>query len=191
MDNGSNATLNVYPNVEAIAEFKVLTSNYGAQYGRNGSGTIEVETKSGGKTFHGSAFEYLRNDIFNARSWEQGRDRDRAWLVRAAAGARRRRGSGHAVAAPLPSGRSPLPQRSAEAAYLRSPQVGTFYLSAEPHGEPFIHEGSAVEPGQVIGLIEAMKLINEVEAEAGGMVQRVLVDDGQPVEYGQPLFELE
>jgi hypothetical protein len=74
MDNGSNATLNVYPNVEAIAEFKVLTSNYGAQYGRNGSGTIEVETKSGGKTFHGSAFEYLRNDIFNARSWEQGAD---------------------------------------------------------------------------------------------------------------------
>jgi hypothetical protein len=74
MDNGSNATLNVYPNVEAIAEFKVLTSNYGAQYGRNGSGTIEVETKSGGKSFHGSAFEYLRNDIFNARSWEQGAD---------------------------------------------------------------------------------------------------------------------
>jgi hypothetical protein len=74
MDNGSNATLNVYPNVEAIAEFKVLTSNYGAQYGRNGSGTIEVETKSGGKSFHGSAFEYLRNDLFNARDWEQGSD---------------------------------------------------------------------------------------------------------------------
>src|SRR5438067_13800093 len=53
MDNGSNATLNVYPNPEAIAEFKVLTSNYGAQYGRNGSGTVEVETKSGGTTFHG------------------------------------------------------------------------------------------------------------------------------------------
>jgi hypothetical protein len=72
MDNGSNATLNVYPNPEAIAEFKVLTSNYGAQYGRNGSGTVEVETKSGTSTFHGSAFEYLRNDVFNARSWEQG-----------------------------------------------------------------------------------------------------------------------
>jgi len=72
MDNGSNATLNVYPNPEAIAEFKVLTSNYGAQYGRNGSGTVEVETKSGGTSFHGSAFEYLRNDFFNARSWEQG-----------------------------------------------------------------------------------------------------------------------
>ena len=47
MDNGSNATLNVYPNLEAIAEFKVLTSNYGAQYGKNGSGSVEVETKSG------------------------------------------------------------------------------------------------------------------------------------------------
>ncbi|HLK05337.1 MAG TPA: carboxypeptidase regulatory-like domain-containing protein [Candidatus Acidoferrum sp.] len=69
MDNGSNSTLNVYPNVEAIAEFKVLTSNYGAQYGRNGSGTIEVETKSGGSSFHGSAFEYLRNDFFNANEY--------------------------------------------------------------------------------------------------------------------------
>src|SRR5438046_681349 len=74
MDNGSNATLNVYPNPEAIAEFKVLTSNYGAQYGRNGSGTVEVETKSGGASFHGSAFEYLRNEFFNAKSWDQGID---------------------------------------------------------------------------------------------------------------------
>jgi len=72
MDNGSNSTLNVYPNLEAIAEFKVLTSNYGAQYGRNGSGTVEVETKSGTTSFHGSAFEYLRNDFFNARPWESG-----------------------------------------------------------------------------------------------------------------------
>ncbi|MDP9339899.1 MAG: Plug and carboxypeptidase regulatory-like domain-containing protein [Acidobacteriota bacterium] len=74
MDNGSNSTLNVYPNIEAIAEFKVLTSNYGAQYGRNASGTIEVETKSGTNNFHGSAFEYLRNDMFNARPWESGAD---------------------------------------------------------------------------------------------------------------------
>ena len=72
MDNGSNSTLNVYPNLEAIAEFKVLTSNYGAQYGRNGSGTVEVETKSGGSSFHGSAFEYIRNDFFNARPWSSG-----------------------------------------------------------------------------------------------------------------------
>src|SRR5882762_116040 len=74
MDNRSNATLNVYPNPEAIAEFKVLTSNYGAQYGRNGSGTVEVETKSGTSSFHGSGFEYLRNEFFNAKSWEEGAD---------------------------------------------------------------------------------------------------------------------
>ncbi|HMD07153.1 MAG TPA: TonB-dependent receptor [Candidatus Acidoferrum sp.] len=72
MDNGSNSTLNVYPNPEAIAEVKVLTSNYGAQYGRNGSGTVEVETKSGGSSFHGSAFEYNKNDFFKARSWAEG-----------------------------------------------------------------------------------------------------------------------
>jgi hypothetical protein len=74
MDNGSNATLNVYPSLEAIAEFKVLTSNYGAQYGRNGSGTVEVETKSGASIFHGSAYYYGRNEAFNARSWQQGQD---------------------------------------------------------------------------------------------------------------------
>jgi hypothetical protein len=70
MDNGSNTSINVYPNLEAIAEFKVLTSNYGAQYGKNGSGTVEVETKSGTNQFHGSAFYYGRNDFFNANSWQ-------------------------------------------------------------------------------------------------------------------------
>src|SRR5438034_1035878 len=66
MDNGSNDTLNVYPSLEAISEFKVLTSNYGAQYGRNGSGTVEVETKSGTNAFHGNVYEFVRNDAFNA-----------------------------------------------------------------------------------------------------------------------------
>jgi hypothetical protein len=69
MDNGSNGTLNVYPNVDAIAEVKVLTSNYGAQYGRNGSGTIETVTKSGTKDFHGDVFEFVRNEDFNARNF--------------------------------------------------------------------------------------------------------------------------
>jgi len=71
MDNGSNTTLNVYPSLEAIAEFKVLTSNYGAQYGRNGSGTVEVETKSGTNKFHGNAYEFVRNDAFNAKTFPQ------------------------------------------------------------------------------------------------------------------------
>jgi hypothetical protein len=69
MDNGSNTSLNVYPSLDAIAEFKVLTSNYGAQYGRNGSGTVEVETKSGTSAFHGNAYEFVRNDVFNARNY--------------------------------------------------------------------------------------------------------------------------
>src|ERR1700733_12712899 len=66
LDNGSNSTLNVYPSIDAIAEVQVLTSNYGAQYGRNGSGTVEVETKSGTNKFHGDLYEFLRNDAFNA-----------------------------------------------------------------------------------------------------------------------------
>jgi len=69
MDNGSNGTLNVYPSVDAVSEFKVLTSNYGAQYGRNGSGTVEVETKSGTRAFHGDAYEFVRNDFFNANNY--------------------------------------------------------------------------------------------------------------------------
>ena len=69
MDNGSNHTLNVYPSLDSLAEFKVLTSTYGAQYGRNASGTIEVETKSGTKNFHGDVYYFGRNDAFNARNF--------------------------------------------------------------------------------------------------------------------------
>jgi hypothetical protein len=69
MDNGSNGTLNTYPNVDAIAEVKVLTSNYGAQYGRNGSATVETITKSGSHDFHGDLFEFVRNEDFNARNF--------------------------------------------------------------------------------------------------------------------------
>ena len=69
MDNGSNATLNVYPSIDAIQEVTVLTSNYGAQYGRNASGTIEAETKSGTNQFHGDVYEFNRNNMFNDRSY--------------------------------------------------------------------------------------------------------------------------
>src|SRR5579864_1232634 len=71
MDNGSNSTLNVYPSIDAIAETRVLTSNYGAQYGRNGSGTVETEIKSGTSSFHGNVYEFIRNDAFNARNYFQ------------------------------------------------------------------------------------------------------------------------
>lgn len=69
MDNGSNDTLNVYPSIDAIDEVRVLTSNYGAQYGRNGSGTVETEVKSGTSSFHGDVYEFLRNDDFNANNY--------------------------------------------------------------------------------------------------------------------------
>ena len=69
LDNGSNTFLNVNPSIDAIAEVRVLTSNYGAQYGRNGSATIETETKSGTSSFHGDLYEFVRNDVFNARNF--------------------------------------------------------------------------------------------------------------------------
>ena len=69
MDDGSNTTLLTYPSLDAIAEVRVLSSNYGAQYGRNSSGTVEVETKSGTKNFHGNVYEFVRNDAFNARNY--------------------------------------------------------------------------------------------------------------------------
>ena len=69
MDNGSNNSLNVYPSIDSIAEVRVLTSNYGAQYGRNASGTVETEIKSGTSSFHGDVYEFNRNNIFNDRSY--------------------------------------------------------------------------------------------------------------------------
>ena len=69
MDDGSNTTLLTFPSVDAIAEVRVLSSNYGAQYGRNSSGTVEVETKSGTRAFHGVAYEFVRNQAFNARNY--------------------------------------------------------------------------------------------------------------------------
>ena len=69
MDDGSNTTLLTYPSIDAIGEVRLLTSNYGAQYGRNSSGTVEIETKSGTTKFHGDAYEFVRNDAFNARNY--------------------------------------------------------------------------------------------------------------------------
>ncbi|MDQ3651662.1 MAG: acetyl-CoA carboxylase biotin carboxyl carrier protein [Acidobacteriota bacterium] len=71
---------------------------------------------------------------------------------------------------------------------ITSPIVGTFYRSPSPTSEPFIRPGSAVEPDTVVCIIEAMKLMNEILAETTGVVEKIYVEDGQPVEYGQPLF---
>jgi len=71
---------------------------------------------------------------------------------------------------------------------IPSPIVGTFYRSASPNADPFVKIGSNVEPETVVCIIEAMKLMNEIQAEASGEVVKVYVENGQPVEYGQPLF---
>ena len=71
---------------------------------------------------------------------------------------------------------------------IPSPIVGTFYRSASPTAEPFVKIGSSVEPESVVCIIEAMKLMNEIQAEATGEVVKIYVENGQPVEYGQPLF---
>ena len=71
---------------------------------------------------------------------------------------------------------------------ISSPIVGTFYRSPSPTADPFVKIGSNVEPASVVCIIEAMKLMNEIQAEASGEVVKVYVENGQPVEYGQPLF---
>lgn len=74
---------------------------------------------------------------------------------------------------------------------VTSPIVGTFYRAASPEAEPFVQAGSRVKKGQVLCIIEAMKLMNEIECEAEGVVVRALVENGQSVEYGEPLFLIE
>lgn len=73
---------------------------------------------------------------------------------------------------------------------VKSPFVGTFYRSPSPDADAFVEVGDRVAKGQVLCIVEAMKLMNEIEAERAGVVQAILVENGQPVEYGQPLFKL-
>ncbi|MBU6427716.1 MAG: acetyl-CoA carboxylase biotin carboxyl carrier protein [Cyanobacteria bacterium REEB65] len=93
----------------------------------------------------------------------------------------------HAPSAPPP----PPSAKEENVIQVRSPMVGTFYRSPSPDSPPFVDVGSAVEPGQTVCIIEAMKLMNEIEAEHGGRIKRILVNNGDPVEYGQVLVEIE
>jgi acetyl-CoA carboxylase biotin carboxyl carrier protein len=104
------------------------------------------------------------------------------------------------VAALPPAAAAPAEQRdsaarpAAPAANLkeiRSPMVGTFYKSPEPGAEAYIRVGNRVSPGQTVCIIEAMKIMNEIEAEVAGVVREILVDDSQPVEFGQVLFRVD
>jgi acetyl-CoA carboxylase biotin carboxyl carrier protein len=96
---------------------------------------------------------------------------------------------------PAPAARpEALPEPVAEAgptAEIRSPMVGTFYRSPAPDAEPYIEVGSMVSAGQTVCIIEAMKLMNEIQSEVRGRISKVLVENGKPVEFGQPLFLVE
>jgi acetyl-CoA carboxylase biotin carboxyl carrier protein len=74
--------------------------------------------------------------------------------------------------------------------YAKSPIVGTFYESSSPETPPFVRIGEHVTPGKVLCIIESMKLMNEIEADAAGTITGILVEDGVSVEYGQPLFKI-
>ncbi len=92
-----------------------------------------------------------------------------------------------AAALPEPAAQEPAPPEAA-GHVVKSPMVGTFYRSATPGGTPFVQVGDSVEKGQTICIIEAMKLMNEIEADQAGVVKAILAENGQPVEYGEPLI---
>jgi acetyl-CoA carboxylase biotin carboxyl carrier protein len=94
------------------------------------------------------------------------------------------------VAAPAPAALPGEPEPGQEGHVVKAPMVGTFYRSPSPDAKPFVEVGQAVKEGDTICIIEAMKLMNEIEADASGVVKAILVENGQPVEYGQPLFIL-
>lgn len=97
-----------------------------------------------------------------------------------------------ASAALTPSASAPgtPPREEAGVAYIKSPMVGTFYRAGSPESKPFIDVGGKVVENTVVCIIEAMKIMNEIQAEAKGTILEVLAENGQPVEYGQRLFKI-
>jgi len=89
-----------------------------------------------------------------------------------------------------PPGEEPPREAEEEFSYIKSPIVGTFYKSPSPTSEPFVNIGDFVEKGSVVCIIEAMKLMNEIESDMAGEVISILVENGQPVEYGERLFAI-
>lgn len=85
----------------------------------------------------------------------------------------------------------PVPLAASSQHIVKSPMVGTFYRSASPDAQTFVEIGSAVQEGETLCIIEAMKILNEIEADKTGTVRQILCENGQAVEYGQPLFVIE
>jgi acetyl-CoA carboxylase biotin carboxyl carrier protein len=90
--------------------------------------------------------------------------------------------------AAAPAAAAAAPEPAAEGHVVKSPMVGTFYRSPSPDAKPFVEVGATIKAGETICVLEAMKLMNEIEADASGTIKAILVVNGQPVEYGQALF---
>jgi acetyl-CoA carboxylase biotin carboxyl carrier protein len=95
------------------------------------------------------------------------------------------------AAAPTAAAAVPAAAEPDEANMVRSPMVGTFYRAPSPGSKAFVEEGHEVKVGDTLCIIEAMKILNQIECERAGTVKRILVENGQPVEYNQPLFVIE
>ena len=95
------------------------------------------------------------------------------------------------VVAPAASAAAPAAPEVPEGHIVKSPMVGTFYLAASPGAKPFVQVGSTVKEGETICIIEAMKILNEIEADKSGTITQILGQNGQAVEFGQPLFVID
>ena len=93
-----------------------------------------------------------------------------------------------ALASAVPAAETAVPVAEPQGFVLKSPMVGTFYRSSSPGGKPFVELGQTVKADETVCIIEAMKLLNEIEGGAEGVIKEILVENGQPVEYGQPLM---
>jgi len=94
----------------------------------------------------------------------------------------------HVAPAPAPAGAEGAAREQPDGHVVRAPMVGLFYESAGPGKAPFVVLGQTVRKGDVLCIIEAMKIMNQIEADVGGVVAKIMVENGEPVEYGQPLF---
>jgi acetyl-CoA carboxylase biotin carboxyl carrier protein len=99
--------------------------------------------------------------------------------------------AGPAAPAPAPAAAEAAKAEEPSGHRLKSPMVGTFYRAPSPGAPAFVEIGQAVTKGQTLCIIEAMKLLNEIESDVAGTIKAILVENGQPVEYGQPLFLIE
>lgn len=91
-------------------------------------------------------------------------------------------------AIPAETGETPAAEKVIDGKVVKSPLVGTFYAAPSENAEPFVKVGDSVKEGQVLAIVEAMKLMNEIDSDFSGIVAEILVENGEPVEYGQPLF---